>query len=94
MTQAYTHQIIICIEELDKDVTFHGSPSYQDEGYGPYEYWGEKGVHHDWQWICYEIEWDESAYTAEENAIIARYLEEASEKLIEKAQNERNDYQP
>lgn len=23
-----------------------------DEGIGAYEYWGSKGVHHDWRWHC------------------------------------------
>jgi len=23
-----------------------------DEGIGPYEYWGQKGFHHDWKPVC------------------------------------------
>jgi len=23
-----------------------------DHGIGSYEYWGSKGVHHDWRWCC------------------------------------------
>lgn len=24
---------------------------YRDEGIGPYEYWGSRGVHEDWRWV-------------------------------------------
>jgi len=35
---------------------YEGPLSVVDEGIGPYEYWGFRGYHHDYQTICPECE--------------------------------------
>lgn len=45
--------IEVCGVELDVLVEFDAN--YVDEGIGAYEYWGARGVHHDWQWEIEEI---------------------------------------
>ena len=34
--------------ELDVQIEFSGE--YADHGIGAYEYWGDRGVHHEWGW--------------------------------------------
>lgn len=36
--------------ECDKEVEI----KREDQGIGPYEFWGSKGWHHDWRWVCTE----------------------------------------
>jgi len=38
------------IAGLELDVELEVSGKYVDHGIGAYEYWGARGVHHDWGW--------------------------------------------
>ena len=38
------------ITGLELDVQMEISGEYSDHGIGGYEYWGARGVHHDWGW--------------------------------------------
>jgi hypothetical protein len=38
------------IAGLELEVELDVSGEYVDEGIGAYEYWGARGVHHDWGW--------------------------------------------
>jgi len=35
---------------LELDIEIEVSGEYADHGIGPYEYWGARGVHHEWGW--------------------------------------------
>ena len=35
---------------LELDLEIEVSGEYADHGVGPYEYWGARGVHHEWGW--------------------------------------------
>ena len=35
---------------LELDLEIEVSGEYADHGIGPYEYWGARGVHHEWGW--------------------------------------------
>lgn len=39
-----------------KNCKEHASFYQEDLGIGAYEFWGSKGVHHDYAWICSECE--------------------------------------
>ena len=60
------------------DAEFEAHPQHEDDGIGSYEYWGAK---------CYDsrpyisceqsgIEWDKSKYSADDNELIEKYLED------------------
>ena len=38
------------ITGLELDLEIEVSGEYADHGVGPYEYWGARGVHHEWGW--------------------------------------------
>lgn len=40
----------------------------QDNGIGPYEFWGQQGTHHDWVEVCPECEEDASEYFTSKEA--------------------------
>jgi hypothetical protein len=86
-TSKYEYSVKVDIKEFEEKevdhVDFYGNPEYSDHGIGSYEYWGAKCRDVDMQWDCEDVTWDESLYTAEENAIIENYIEEAVEKLLE-----------
>lgn len=77
--------------EIDGDfieVEFEGSPTVENDGIGPYEYWGykcfDKGE--DYQ-VLEELDYDKSLYSKEQNDIIERYIDDnfksISESIIE-----------
>lgn len=39
--------------ELDVEIEIEGD--YTDNGIGSYEFWGERGVHHDWGWTDIQL---------------------------------------
>jgi hypothetical protein len=53
-----THELNTTVElagvELDVIIEFRAD--YVDNGIGGYEYWGAKGVHHQWEWEIQEVE--------------------------------------
>jgi len=38
------------VARLELDLEIEVSGEYADHGVGPYEYWGARGVHHEWGW--------------------------------------------
>lgn len=41
--------------EITCDITVEFEASYEDEGIGPYEFWGSREVHVDMQWSVQEL---------------------------------------
>lgn len=44
------------LEGIEFDVTTEFEANWVDNGIGPYEYWGARGVHHAWDWEVESIE--------------------------------------
>jgi len=81
--QDYHLKLMVSCPRNDSDMDIEVKGRYVDHGIGRYEYWGAKGVHHQ-----YELEWelvscpipDEEVYN---NNKLCTIIEEALEKHIE-----------
>jgi hypothetical protein len=84
------------------DVEFEGDFRWENDGIGPYEYWGaqynDKGV--DYLVLEDTPTWDDKKHTEEENALIREWLADndnfarLEEYLCEQAQEAYSDYDP
>lgn len=65
-------------EEL-VEVCFTGSPKWENNGIGSYEYWGSKEYDKGVDYVTMEdseIEWERKEYSEAENAAIEQWLED------------------
>jgi hypothetical protein len=66
-------------------VDFIGDVVSENNGIGPYEFWGIPGYDSGQDYlVCEKIEWDKSKHTTEQNIVIDKYLEDNYD-LIEEA---------
>ena len=94
-----THEIEIPLkDDLTLLVEISGDAKWENDGIGPYEYWGFKGFDHGHTYLVIEeITWDKEQFTQEENQIIEIYIsknfEELELLLTKKAEKEYEEYE-
>lgn len=52
-----TLEITLEVARIELEVELEVEGDYADHGIGAYEYWGARGVHHDWGWDDIELEY-------------------------------------
>lgn len=67
------------------EVEFSGDITIENDGIGPYEFWGQKcyDAGHDYP-VIENITWDKGKYTQEQNDTIDAYLAESYSKIEQK----------
>lgn len=65
------------------EVEFWGTPKWEDQGIGVYEYWGFTERHVDWTLTFPNIEWDKKKYSQGENDLIELNLDEVEKSMTE-----------
>lgn len=76
------HTITIDYGEEMLEVELSADVKIVDNGIGPYEYWGYKGHHHQWEPEVENIEYNYKEYTQSEREAIDRYIDEHEEQII------------
>lgn len=65
------------------EVEFTGDCKIEDQGIGPYEYWGHHCVDTRYEPVCDDVTWDDKLYNENENKIIEEYMNENIKSITE-----------
>ena len=69
-------------EERTLSVSLSINIEIENDGIGHYEFWGAPGYDHGNDYpVVGEISWDQDRFTAEENAAIAKYIDDQFEEI-------------